>query len=141
MADEKAIEILNRLLDAEYTSLAQRIGEVYPFVEGSKVAVKTVVERMVAAETDNQLQLAKMIVRLRGAPVTPRRTTATTGMHYLDLSFLIPKMVAAQKKLIRLYETTGATGNADADALIGRIQAGHQSRLAELESLVQTPTK
>jgi bacterioferritin (cytochrome b1) len=135
MSNEAAINTLNRLLDAEHASFAQRLGEASPFVDDSQTAAGALVDRMVAATQDHQHQLSETILALRGAPALRRRMGDSGSMHYLELSFLLPKAIAAQRDLIRVYESAGRTGDSTADELIGRILATHQAHLAELEAL------
>lgn len=132
---DHAIDTLNRLLDAEYSSLVHRLGESNPFVTWPAAADRAVVEKIVADVRRHQHELVEMILSLRGAPVPLRYPTALSGMHYLKLSFLMPQVLASMRELVKTYESAGSTGRPQADALIARILADHKRYLAELEKL------
>jgi len=133
MANERAIEILNKLLDAEHLSFIQRLSEACPFVSGPEASQWAMVGEMVAAAEARQRELTQLILKLRGSPVPPRRAADTTSIHYVKLSFLMPKIIAAVRELVQLYTSAGRTGNADADSLVGRSLADHKRFLAEIE--------
>ena len=83
-------------------------------------------------------ELVELILQLRGSPVTPRRSTTSSDMHYVELSHLLPRLVANVGGLVETYEAAGVCGNAEADALLARILADHRCHLAELEELQAT---
>jgi hypothetical protein len=135
MANERTIEILNKLLDAEHVSFFQRLAEACPFVSASEATTWATVCDMVAAAGARRRELTEMIVKLRGSPVPPRRAADTTSIHYVNLSFLMPKIAAAMRELVELYASAGRTGKAEADALIARSLAEQKRYLAEIEKL------
>lgn len=132
---DHAVDTLNRLLDAESSSLVHRLGESNPFVTWPAAADRAIVERIVADVRRHQQELVDMIISLRGAPVPPRYATAMGGVHYLKLSFLMPQVIASERQLVQAYESAGSTGRPQADALIARILTDHKRHLAELEKL------
>ena len=135
MSDEQTIEILNRLLQAEYANLIPRLGEGEPFVGLPAVQGRAVLARLVADGEVHQRDLAELILRLHGAPISPRRSMASGNIHYIDLTHLLPDIVAAVRELVETYESAGNLGHAEAIALIARSLADHQRNLAELENL------
>ncbi|MBN2562995.1 MAG: hypothetical protein JXQ75_18890 [Phycisphaerae bacterium] len=135
MPDEQAIDVLNRLLEAEFASLVPRLGEANPFVSWPEAEGRTVIERLVADSEAHRGDLAGMILRLRGAPVSPRRSMTWGSVHYMKLAHLVPDIVAAVRELIEAYESAGPTGNEGAAALVAGILADHKRQLAELEKL------
>ncbi len=132
---DHAVDILNRLLEAESGSLIHRLGESNPFVNTPAAGDYAIVERMLADVRRHGHELVEMILSLRGAPVPPRYATALGGVHYLNLSFLMPQVIANVRQLVKTYGSAGATGSPQADALIARILADHNRHLAELEKL------
>lgn len=135
MPDRPAIEMLNKLLDAEQASFIQRLGEVCPFVAPSEASDHALLGRLVAAAADRRRDLVEFILQLRGAPVTPRSAPDTTSSHYVGLSFLMPRVIDAQRRLVAAYESAGPSGSSAVDALIGRHLADLRRHLAELEKL------
>ena len=57
------------------------------------------------------------------------------GVHYLNLSYLMPQVIAGLRSLIQLYEKLGPTGSAEADGLVSRLLSDHKRHLAELEKM------
>lgn len=135
MSDEQTIDVLNHLLEAECGSLIPRLGEAAPFVAWPAAQQRPLVQRMVADHEAHERDLCEMIIRLRGAPVTPRRSMATGGMHYIDLIHLLPDIVAGIRKLVETYESAAGGDNAEANGLIARILEDHKRHLADWEKL------
>jgi hypothetical protein len=135
MPDEQVIEMLNRLLAAEYATMIPRLAEAEPFVRPAMTAARAVVQRLIAAYAGHIRGLVEMLLSLRGSPVTPRCSAGATSLHYADLASILPAVVADLRKLVALYEAAPATGRDPVDALIGRILADHRRDLAELDRL------
>jgi len=136
MPDEQTIDVLNRLLEAEEDSFISRLGEAAPYVDKSAMAGRTLVERMVADHSSHKRGLVEMILKLRGAPATPRRSIVTGGMHYIDLIHLVPDAIAGARKLVETYESVaGDSSNAEVSTLVARHLEDHRRHLAELEDL------
>ena len=65
----------------------------------------------------------------------PRRfSTSTGGVHYVKLAFLIPDVIESLRRMIAAYESAGAAGHPDADALIARHLTDYRRHLDELEA-------
>ncbi len=139
---ERALDTLNRLLEAEHGNLIQRLAEAGPFVNWGAAEDKALIQRMIAAVRRHQGELADMILKLRGSPPPLTYPTDLGGVNFLKLSFLIPRVIAGVRELVRTYESSGTTGHPDADALIARILDDHRGHLAALErrhaNLVET---
>ncbi|HKQ46909.1 MAG TPA: hypothetical protein VJZ71_02440 [Phycisphaerae bacterium] len=132
---EHAVDTLNRLLDAESSSLVHRLSESNPFVTWPAAADRAVVERIVADVGRHRRELVEMILTLRGAAVPPRYPSSMGGVHYLKLSYLMPQVITSVRELVKTYESAGSTGRPQADALIARLLADYQRHLAELEKM------
>ena len=130
-----AVDILNRLLIAEYGSLIHRLAEASPYVSWRSTEHHAAIQRMLADVKRHQHELAGMIVRLRGAPAPRTYPTSVGGVHYLKLSYLMPQVIAGARDLVQLYEQAGTTGDGDADALIARNLEDHRRHLRELEQI------
>lgn len=135
MNTSRLIDLLNDLLAAEYGNMIQRLDECNPFVTWPAEEDRVIVTRMSADAKAYQRDLAALILKLRGSPRPPTFPTETGGVHYLNLSYLMPQVIAGVLSLIRAYEAAGGTGQPEADGLMARILADHRRHLAELERL------
>lgn len=136
MASEQTVNVLNRLLLAEYESLIPRLEQVDPYVSMLTADDRTQISRLLHDAQQHRRELSEMILKLRGAPIPPRYSTVTGGMHYVKLSHLMPEVLADLRNLISVYESAaGTTGDRDADALVSRVQHNYRLNLAALEKL------
>ena len=133
--NKTAVDKLNRLLAAEYASLVHRLAEADPYVAWTSADDRALVERMAADEKAHIQALSDLIFDLRGAPVPPSYPTEVSGIHYLQLDYLMPQIIAGKRRLVAAYEAAGATGDARADGLVRRHLADHQRHLSELLKL------
>lgn len=133
MSDQVAINTLNKLLSAEYESLIPRLREADPFVSWPAADDRALVEQMLADVEAHERDLTEMIIRLRGMPLPPRYSAETSSVHYIKLDYLMPAVIDSVRRLIVTYESTGATGHAETDALIARNLANYQNHLSMLE--------
>jgi hypothetical protein len=88
---------------------------------------------MVADSEAHRRGLAELILKLRGAPVSPRRGIESSGIHYVKLTHLVPHILAGLRELVAAYDTAGNFANPDALTLIARNRENYRSALAELE--------
>jgi hypothetical protein len=128
---------LNELLQTESASLLARLAEAAPFVPPAAADVYAVVQRMVNQTGEHLAWLGQTIHELGGA-VAPRRPAASTGeLHYLEISYLLPRIVEDCRRLNQVYqEASGQVGaNPAAAEVVGRILTRHAENLAALEQL------
>lgn len=135
MANDTTIAKLNTLLAAEYGSLLHRLSECNPFVTWPAADDRAMIQRMLADARAHRHDLANLILKLRGSPVASTYPTSVGGVHYLNLSYLMPQVIAGLRGLIQQYERLGPTGNSEADALVSRLLSDHKRHLAELEKM------
>ena len=90
---------------------------------------------MLADVEAHERDLIEMITSLRGAPMTPRYSTETSGLHYIKLDYIMPAVIDSVRQLIGIYESVGATGHSASDALIARNLANYQAYLTALEKM------
>lgn len=135
MSEQYDVDVLNRLLAAEYESLVPRLAQSDPFVSMPTAGDRAMLERMAKNARAHERDLIELILRLRGAPVPRRFATRSGGVHYVGLSHLIPALIEDLRRLVATYESAGMTGAAEADTLIGRIGAEHRRHLSTLESM------
>lgn len=130
-----ALSILNGLLHAEHSSLVTRLREAGPFVSQATAKERLIVDEMLADETEHERGLTEAILALRGTPDPGPIPTEVGGLHYLDLSFLMPRIIASKEALIRAYETAGSTGIPRIDEFKNRCLENHRRHLRELRHL------
>lgn len=135
MPDQSSIDILNRLLAAEYESLVPRLAQADPFVSMPAAGDRAMLVRMAADSRAHERGLIELIIRLRGAPVPRRFAMQSGGVHYVGLSHLIPALIEDLRRLVAAYESVGTSGVAEADALIGRFLDEHRRHLSILETM------
>ncbi|MBX3396201.1 MAG: hypothetical protein KF841_12630 [Phycisphaerae bacterium] len=136
MANDQSVNVLNRLLLAEYESVISRLEQVDPYVSMLTADDRSQISRLLRDAQQHRRELSEMILNLRGAPIPPRYSTVTGGMHYVRLSHLMPEVLADLRRLISVYESAaGTSGNRDADALISTIQQNYRRNLSALEKL------
>lgn len=139
MADEAetTIAILNELLEAEGKSLLVRMSEAAPFVSREGASSVEAVSSIAAEQSRHMGALIRGIVELGGMPVPRQPDASTTHLHYLDLAFLVPQVLADARRLIGMYERAlerVAPGSASG-ALVGRLLLGHRAQIGRLERL------
>ncbi len=140
MANERAVEILNRLLLAEYESLVPRLAEADPYVSLSSAEDRARIAGIGEDVKAHVRDLVQMILKLRGSPAPRRFATDSGGVHYVKLSSLMPAIMANLRELISTYESaSGATGVPDADMLIGAILDNYRRHFAILEKMHANP--
>lgn len=135
MSNELVVAVLNQLLAAEHRNLIRRLGESNPFVTWPAAEDRAVVERLLADTRHHQQALAGLILKLRGSPAPATYPTELGGVHYLNLSYLMPQVIAGVRELVRVYEGASGTGHPEADVLISRILGDHTRHLSELERM------
>ena len=130
-----SVDVLNRLLKAEYGNVVNRLREADPFVSAASAEDRLLLDRMLADESAHERDLSETIIALRGTPAPRDYPTDVGGLHYLQLSFLMPQIIAAKRALVKVYESAGVTGDAGADGLKDRILENHQRDLADVERM------
>jgi len=128
MSDQQAVDILNKLLDAENMSFVARLSEASPFAAPSETSQYLLISRLAAEARLRRQRLTNLILKLRGSPTPPRRAIDTTALHYMNVAHLLPRVAAALRDLAGAY-SAARTGDVDADSLIG-------SHLTELRRCV-----
>ena len=128
--------MLNRVLAAEYESLLPRLKESDPWVSLNSADDGAELIATVRDAESNVRELNEMILDLRGAPVSRRAATASSSVHYVNLSYLMPAILADLRRLISIYESAaGTTGHRQADALLSRILENYRRHLAALDKI------
>lgn len=130
-----AVSMLNDLLNAEHSSLVNRLREAGPFVSQATAKERLIVDQMLADEVNHERGLAELIVWLRGTPDAGVVPTEVGGLHYLTLSFLMPQIIASKEQLIRAYESAGSSGIQRVDEFKNRCLENHRRHLQDLRRI------
>lgn len=98
------VEVLNDLLDAELNSIFRFMGEGSPYLSRATAEVRRPLAEMVDASQRRAGELYALIESLGGTPVPRGLRPEEQYLAFLSLEFLLPKLVDAQKLMIRRYE-------------------------------------
>lgn len=137
MSDPSVVAALADCYQAECRSLVLHVAVSRPFVSWLGVEEKGIIRRMAEDESRHQQELVEAIVaRNGGVPPASAATDAAT-VHYLDVQYLMPLVVADKRRLIAELEsaTPRLAADREAAALIGRLLDDERRHLADLERI------
>ncbi len=129
--------VLRGLLAAEQRGLALRVVESAPFVSGLSVRDAEIARRIARERWEHAAWLTQLLLDL-GSPPGPRALDVRTAdLHFLELRFVLPRLIADEEAVIRLYEQAASNlaGDRGAAELASRILARHRTHLELLKSL------
>ncbi|MFO0973558.1 MAG: hypothetical protein U1A27_08990 [Phycisphaerae bacterium] len=138
-----AIEALNAALAAVCHSTLPHLATAEAFVSWLSVEEQALLGAMVRDEESQRRELAAAILELGGEPRATPPATSAAELHYLDLRYVVPRLVADKRRLAAELERV-ASRTADeprAAAALGRVlqsqreQAAHLSRMAASRGL------
>jgi len=133
MNDTQTIDALNEMLAAEYGSLIHRLAEASPNVTWPAAGDGALAQEMLEDVHRHQRSLVEMILKLRGSPVSPRYPTETGSVHYLNLSYLMPQVIASERSPVKAYESgMSRVQHPEAMALVVQILDQHKRHLEAL---------
>lgn len=137
MNNQSAIEILNELLMHESQSLLSRLGESTVFVSWACADEQQIVSSMIQEETQHRAWLVEAIRDLGGDPLPVRADIQSTNVHYLDLSFVLPRALKDRNRLLASYESAAAQigSNPRAGSVIAKIAERHRKHIRELSTI------
>lgn len=135
MTDPQTLDTLNRLLAAESGSLLARMPGVDPYTTLVTAEDRRLLDDLRRDVERHKLDIVRLIYDLRGVPDFPPPDPRVAGFHYVDLARLMPLVIGSLQSLIAAYESAGATGHRDADALVARHLADYRRHLATLQKM------
>ncbi len=129
--------ILDRLSHAEQRSMLPRLRESVVFVSWASADDAGAVAGMIEEEREHVAWLVEMILDLGESPTPCTADVQTTSMHYVELNYMMPRVIQSKRNLIAFYEQNAAalSTSAEASALVARITERHQSHLAKLHQM------
>lgn len=91
---------------------------------------------MIREEGEHIDWLVEAIVEHRGTPVSPVPDPRTGSVHYIDLRYLLPRIVQDERRVLRACESAAErVAEGPAVRLIARIADRHQRHLEELGAM------
>jgi len=137
MNDTLPIAVLNELLIAEQQNLAPRLFESTLFVSRLDVEAYNVVRAMAEACREHCAALTELILDLGGQPAPRTGDVTTADLHFLELHYVLSRLIAEQRFLESKYAIAAPRVSAEprAAALVSRVLDRHRRDLARIESL------
>ncbi|MEE9295770.1 MAG: hypothetical protein V3W34_12525 [Phycisphaerae bacterium] len=134
---ETTIDILNELLKYESESVLHRLVESNAFVSWASADERQVVGRMVEEQDRHRQWLVEAIHKLGGEPRPVWADIGSTHIHYLELSFVLPKALDDRKRLLAAYEEAASqvTANQVAGEVISKVLEHHRRHVEQLVGL------
>jgi len=129
-------EVLNRVLVVMGRSLLQYSADAWPWTGSGSTVPRATVESLTAEQSGRVRKLAELLDR-RGWTIDFGVFPDFTGLHFLSLDFVLPRLVENQRAVVKEIEMAipKCTGDPDGAALLLEILAGERSVLAKLEEL------
>ncbi len=114
-----------------------RLRESVVFVSSASADDADAVAGMIEEEHEHVAWLVEMILGLGESPTPCTADVHTTSMHYVELNYMMPRVIQSKRNSIAFYEQNAAAVStcAEASALVARITERHQSHLAQLNEM------
>jgi hypothetical protein len=137
MNDAPLIAVLNELLAAEQQNLAPRLFESTLFVSRLDVEAYDVVRTMAQTCREHCSALTELILDLGGQPAPRTGDVTTADLHFLELHYVLPRLIADQRLLEHKYSVAAPRVAAEpgAAALVSRVLDRHRRDLVRIQSL------
>lgn len=141
MADNPStIDVLNELLAAHKRSLLLRVMETSPFVSPADAALADTLRHIIAEETEHADWLVEAVVERGGSPVSALPDPRTASIHYVDLCYLLPRIVQDERRILRASEAAAERiKDPAARELVTRIAERHRRHLDALGAALPAP--
>jgi len=97
-------DLLNDLLAAEGRSLLPRLVEAGVHVQAAEAAAFDTIRRLAARQAQDRRRLVDVLLALGGEPRPAAADIQSADFHFLNLSALLPRVIASQGELVRRYE-------------------------------------
>jgi hypothetical protein len=129
-------EVLNQVLVVMGRSLLQYSADAWPWIGSGSSAARAAVELLTAEQSGRVRQLAELL-NGRGWTIDFGVFPDFTGLHFLSLDFVLPRLVENERAVGREIETAipKCAGDAEGAALLQEILPAERAVLARLEEL------
>ncbi len=128
MKSADSVEILSELLGAEQRSLAVRLLESTVFVPRLGVHDLHLVKRLADQSKERCAELAELIIELGEVPAPCTHDPTSADLHYVELGYAMPRLLADQVALSRMYSQAAELLEEDSPARAFVVRACNQLR-------------
>jgi len=134
MDRQAVVDILNELLRAEQTSLIHRLLESMVFVGWASANQYAQVQQLAQEVQEHQAWLADAIFQLHGSVAPERPDLTLADLNYVELNYVLPRVLANENKIIARYEAASArlAGDSIAAETVNRILTRHRDHVTRL---------
>jgi hypothetical protein len=124
-APANVIDALNSLLEAEVNSIFQTVEEGFPYLSRTVAEVRKTIMELADLSRRHAQELASLIDSVGGVAL-PRHIVNPEGQYlaYLNVKFLLPKLIAEMDLLLQRYSNAGLA-----------LEKGHPAVAAELDRI------
>ncbi len=132
------IETLNELLGYESNSLLPRLADSTIFVSWATADEAEHISNIIDEDIEHQAWLVEAIRDLGGEPASASPDVRSAELHFLDLGYVLPRVLADRERLLRAYESAAARigSNAHAAAVIAKITQRHRRHIETIANLI-----
>lgn len=137
MANTHVNDEINDLVIELHRSLAQYIGESWPWTSSDDEQIKDVVQDLVARQRRDVTRLVEFLRDRSHRVDFGIYPHAYTGYHYVSLSYLFSKLVEHQQKLVDLLERAANRFADDPQAakIVNEVAASQREGMVQLLSI------
>jgi hypothetical protein len=130
-----SIVALYQVLKRENSALLHYLSGAWPWTSAAERAAADEVQKIVDAEQAALARLATHLRRQRVVPPAASYPMTYTGLHYVALSYLLPRLVEEQAHLLAALEADLAAATPELKEVLTpfcELKKAHRARLAEL---------
>jgi rubrerythrin len=140
LGDPQVIRVLNQLLVAEQRSLVLRLTQSTPYISWASADELDVIQQMIREEAEHVGWVSEQIVALGTAPEPVLEAIDSGDIHYVELSFIWPRIVKSKRELLAAYEAALGELPADHEAtgVVRRIRDRYREHISQLERFAES---
>jgi hypothetical protein len=130
--------LLASLFHRESRSILQYVRESYPWANAKNDAARVAVHRIAEAEAASLAKLARLMLKKHlNLPAHGDFPISFTDGNYVAVSYLIPKLISAQRQLLAdLERDLPSISDSDLKNAIAALRDLKRANLSELEALM-----
>ena len=99
------VSLLDEVLATEKRSLVLRLADVNPFVTWAGVRAADTLRPIIREQAEHADWLSEAILQRGGAPSWAPPDARTGSIHYVDLVYLLPRIVRDEQHLLQVCES------------------------------------
>jgi hypothetical protein len=134
MSNQKAVDILNELLQYESESVLPRLGDTGMVTSWASMSEARIVDQIIEEQAMHMGWIVDAIDRLGGYPKPVVAGIHLTNLHYVDLGYLLAKIIDDMKTLVTAYDSAASqVGSCKVAAeVIAKIADRHRRHIEQL---------